>query len=72
MAKQENLKLEGKVVDVMPSATFRVEVEGMEKLIVATISGKMRKHNIKVMLGDRVEVEVSVYDLLRGRIVRRR
>ena len=72
MAKQENLKLEGKVVDVMPSATFRVEVEGMDKLIVATVSGKMRKHNIKVMLGDRVEVEVSVYDLLRGRIVRRR
>ena len=72
MAKQENLKLEGKVVDVMPSATFRVEVEGMDKLIVATISGKMRKHNIKVMLGDWVEVEVSVYDLLRGRIVRRR
>jgi translation initiation factor IF-1 len=51
---------------------FRVLVDGHEKPVIGVISGKMRQHNIKILLGDRVEIEFSVYDLTRGRITRRR
>lgn len=72
MAKEEGIKLEGLVTDVLPNAMFRVQIDNMEREVTATISGKMRMHNIKILLGDRVEVEVSTYDLSKGRITRRR
>jgi len=72
MAKQEDsIRLEGEVVDVLPNATFRINLETGNK-ILGYISGKMRQHDIKILLGDMVEVEISPYDLSKGRIVRRR
>ncbi len=64
--------MEGQVVDVLPNATFRVKLETSGQVVMGVISGKMRQHNIKVLLGDRVEIEFSPYDVSRGRIVRRR
>lgn len=72
MAKEEAIKMEGVVVEVLPSATFRVEVEGLKSPVLAVISGRMRQHNIKVIAGDRVELEFSPYDMTRGRITRRK
>jgi translation initiation factor IF-1 len=72
LAKEEGIRLEGVVEEVLPNATFRVRLEEMEQQVLGVISGKMRQHNIKVMLGDRVEIEFSPYDLTRGRITRRR
>jgi translation initiation factor IF-1 len=72
MAKEEALKIEGQIEEVLPNATFRVKLDGFETPVLGVISGKMRQHNIKVMLGDRVEIEFSPYDVTRGRITRRR
>ena len=72
MAKEEALRLEGKIIDVLPNAMFRVKLENFENPVVGVISGKMRQHNIKILLGDAVDIEFSAYDLTRGRIVRRR
>ena len=65
--KEEALELEGKITDVLPSTTFRVELENGHS-IVATLCGKMRRFRIRVLNGDRVRVELSPYDLSRGRI----
>lgn len=72
MAKEEGIRVEGKVVEVLPNATFRVLVDGQNNTVIGVISGRMRQNNIKVLQGDRVEIEFSVYDLSRGRIVRRK
>ena len=64
--------MEGQVTEILPNATFRVKIDDTEKVVLGVISGKMRQHNIKVMLGDRVEIEFSPYDVTRGRITRRR
>jgi translation initiation factor IF-1 len=72
LAKEEGLKLEGTVLEVLPNATFRVKLDDMDSVVLGVISGRMRQHNIKVMLGDRVEIEFSPYDLTRGRITRRK
>ena len=72
MAKEEGFKLEGTVQEILPNAMFRVLVDGQERPVIGVISGKMRQHNIKILMGDRVEIEFSVYDLTRGRITRRR
>ena len=72
MAKEEGFKLEGEVVDILPNAMFRVQIDGQETPVIGVISGRMRQNNIKILLGDRVEIEFSVYDLTRGRITRRR
>jgi translation initiation factor IF-1 len=72
LAKEEAFSMEGQVVDVLPNATFRVKLETSGQVVMGVISGKMRQHNIKVLLGDRVEIEFSPYDVSRGRIVRRR
>jgi len=72
MAKEEGLKMDGVVVDVLPNAMFKVRMDGTESVITGVISGRMRQHNIKILLGDVVEVEFSPYDLTRGRITRRR
>lgn len=71
MAKEEGLKMDGRVIDVLPNATFRVETEA-GKVVMGYISGKMRKNDIKILLGDTVEIEFSLYDLTKGRITRRR
>ena len=70
MAKQELLKLDGTITEALSNAMFRVKLEN-EHEIVATISGKMRMHYIKILPGDRVSVEMSPYDLNRGRITYR-
>ena len=72
MAKEDVIKLDGKVVEVLPSTMFRVKLPNFELPVLATISGKMRKNNIKILLGDIVELEMSPYDMGRGRISRRR
>lgn len=71
MAKQEDkLTLDGKVVEALPNTTFRVKLEN-DYEVLAYLSGKMRKYYIRVLLGDRVRVESSPYDLTKGRIVYR-
>ncbi|MBE6471513.1 MAG: translation initiation factor IF-1 [Coriobacteriaceae bacterium] len=70
MSKDDVIELEGKVVEALPNAMFRVELENGHN-ILAHISGKMRMHYIKILPGDRVTVELSVYDLDRGRITYR-
>ena len=70
MAKEEGIQVEGTVVEALPNATFRVELENHHRLL-AHISGKMRMHFIKILPGDKVTVELSPYDLSRGRIVHR-
>ena len=70
MAKDDVIEMEGKVVDTMPNAMFTVELENGHK-VLATISGKIRKNYIRILPGDRVQVEMSPYDLTRGRITYR-
>ena len=72
MAKEEGLKMDGKVVEVLPNAMFRITLDGSENIIMGYISGRMRQNAIKILLGDTVEVEFSPYDLTKGRITRRR
>lgn len=72
MAKEEAFKMEGRVVDILPNATFRVKLEESDAVVLGVISGRMRQNNIKILLGDRVEIEFSPYDVSRGRITRRR
>jgi translation initiation factor IF-1 len=71
MAKEENIKIDGEVIECLPNAMFRVKLNPSTQ-VVGYISGKMRQHDIKVLLGDTVELEFSPYDLTRGRITRRR
>lgn len=68
MSKEDLIKIRGKVIECLPNATFRVELEEIEKVIIATISGKIRKHNINILKYDVVDVEISMYDLTKGRI----
>jgi len=70
MSKEDLLRLTGVVDELLPSAMFRVILENEHK-IIATISGKLRQHNIRILAGDSVEIEMSPYDLNRGRIVYR-
>ena len=68
MPKEEAIVVEGKVLETLPNAMFRVELENKHK-VLAHISGKMRMHFIKILPGDEVTVELSPYDLSRGRII---
>jgi translation initiation factor IF-1 len=72
LAKEEGFTLEGSVVEVLPNAMFRVKIDSTGSTIMGIISGRMRMNNIKILLGDRVEMELSPYDLTRGRITRRK
>ena len=72
MAKEETISMEGRVQEILPNAMFRVLLDDVNTEVIAYLSGKMRTHNIKVLLGDRVATEFSPYDLTRGRITRRR
>ena len=71
MAKEEAIEVEGTVIEPLPNAMFRVELENGHK-ILAHISGKMRMNFIKILPGDKVTVEISPYDLSRGRITYRK
>jgi len=70
MAKRERIEVEGKVITVLPNTMFRVELAKGHQ-VLAHISGKMRKHYIKILPGDRVLIELSPYDLSRGRVTYR-
>jgi translation initiation factor IF-1 len=70
MAKEDAIEVEGKVVEPLPNAMFRVELAQGHK-VLAHVSGKMRMHHIRILPGDRVTVELSPYDLTRGRITYR-
>jgi translation initiation factor IF-1 len=72
MAKEETISMEGRVQEILPNTMFRVLLDDVNTEVIAYLSGKMRTHNIKVLLGDRVAMEFSPYDLTRGRITRRR
>ncbi len=70
MAKEGGIRLEGEVVDVLPNATFKVQLQ-TGQTVLGYISGKMRQNEIRILDGDKVELEISPYDLSKGRIVRR-
>jgi translation initiation factor IF-1 len=70
MAKEEVLSFAGIVVECLPSTLFRVKLEN-EHIVIATIIGKIRRHNINILLNDKVDVEITPYDLSKGRIVYR-
>jgi translation initiation factor IF-1 len=69
--KEEKIEVEGEVVEALPSTMFRVKVDDMDQTVLAKISGKMRRHYIRILPGDKVKVELSPYDLSRGRITYR-
>ena len=71
MAKEDVIELEGKVVETLPNANFKVELENGHT-IIAGVSGKIRMNYIRILPGDKVTVEVSTYDLTRGRITYRK
>ena len=71
MAKEEAIEVMAKVLETLPNAMFRVELEDNQHQVLAHVSGKMRKHFIRILPGDRVLVELSPYDLNRGRITYR-
>jgi translation initiation factor IF-1 len=68
MAKEESIQMEGKVLETLPNTLFRVELENGH-VVTAHISGRMRKHYIRILTGDKVTVELTPYDLTKGRIV---
>lgn len=70
MAKEAPIKVDGTIIETLPNATFRVELENGHR-VLAHISGKMRMHFIKILPGDKVTLELSPYDLSRGRIIYR-
>jgi translation initiation factor IF-1 len=72
MAKEETINMEGRVEEILPSAMFRIKLDNINSTVLGHLSGRMRTNNIKVLLGDRVEMEFSPYDLTRGRITRRK
>jgi len=70
MAKEDHIELEGTVIDTLPNTTFKVELENGHQ-VIAHISGRMRKHYIRILTGDKVRVELTPYDLSKGRITYR-
>ncbi|MFQ3574655.1 MAG: translation initiation factor IF-1 [Thermodesulfovibrionales bacterium] len=70
MAKEDNIELQGTIIETLPNAMFRVELEN-NQVILAYVSGKMRMNFIKILPGDKVLIEVSPYDLTKGRITYR-
>ncbi|AFA41361.1 translation initiation factor IF-1 [Wigglesworthia glossinidia endosymbiont of Glossina morsitans morsitans (Yale colony)] len=68
MTKEENIEMQGTVLDTLPNTMFKVELEN-KHIILAHISGKMRKNYIRILTGDKVTVELTPYDLTKGRII---
>lgn len=71
MAKEDTLVMEGVVEEILPNTMFKVRLNELDKTVLGHLSGRMRTNNIKVLMGDRVQIEFSPYDLTRGRITRR-
>ena len=71
MAKEDTIRMEGEVIDVLPNAMFRIKLT-TGQTVTGYISGIMRQNDIKILLGDKVDIEFSPYDLTKGRVVRRR
>ncbi|MBL8124937.1 MAG: translation initiation factor IF-1 [Pyrinomonadaceae bacterium] len=69
--KEELIEMVGVVVDKQPNAFFKVQLKDTEHMVLATISGRMRRNRIRILMGDRVDVELSPYDLTKGRITYR-
>lgn len=68
MAKNDVVEVTGKVIDVLPNSTFKVKMDETGHDMICYLSGRLRQHKIKIVLGDNVRVELSPYDLLKGRI----
>jgi translation initiation factor IF-1 len=71
LPKEDMIPAEGVVIDKLPNAFFKVQLDGTDHFVTAQISGKMRKHYIRILAGDRVSIELSPYDLTKGRITYR-
>jgi translation initiation factor IF-1 len=71
VSKEDLIPAEGVVIDKQPNAFFKVQLEGSDHIVLAQISGKVRRNRIRILMGDRVSVELSPYDLTRGRITYR-
>jgi translation initiation factor IF-1 len=71
MAKEDLLELTGMVAEVLPNSTFRIKVDNMDHEILCYMGGKLKQHKIKVIMGDKVKLEMSPYDLTKGRITYR-
>lgn len=71
MAKEGVIEFRGQIVEILPNTTFRVRLDDINEIVIGYLNGRMRQHNIKVLLGDNVLIEFSPYDLARGRIIRR-
>jgi translation initiation factor IF-1 len=69
--KEDTIEVEGEVIEALPGTMFKVKLDKGGHEVLATLSGKMRKFYIRILLGDRVKLELSPYDLTRGRVVRR-
>jgi translation initiation factor IF-1 len=72
LSKDDFIKMDGVIIEVLRNTTYRVKLTGIEQPVLASLNGRMRQNNIKVLAGDIVEMEFSPYDVTRGRIVRRR
>jgi translation initiation factor IF-1 len=72
VAKEETIRVTGQVVELLPNATFRVRIDEMNSVIMAYLGGKLRQHSINILLGDNVVLEMSPYDLSKGRVVYRK
>ena len=68
MAKEDLIEMDGEVIETLPNTTFRVKLEN-KHVVIAHISGRMRKHYIRILTGDKVKVEITPYDLSKGRII---
>jgi translation initiation factor IF-1 len=69
--KEETIALAGVVIDKQPNAFFKVQVNDSEHIVLATLSGRMRRNRIRILMGDKVDIELSPYDLSKGRITYR-
>jgi translation initiation factor IF-1 len=69
--KEEMIEMSGVVIDKQPNAFFKVKINDSDHVVLATISGKMRKNRIRILMGDKVDLEMSPYDLTKGRITYR-
>ena len=69
--KEDTIEVSGLIIDKQPNAFFKVQVNNSEHIVLATISGRMRRNRIRILMGDRVDVEMSPYDLSKGRITYR-
>jgi translation initiation factor IF-1 len=72
MAKEETIVMQGKVEEILPNTMFRIRLDDTNTEVIGYLSGRMRTHKIKVLAGDTVEIEFTLYDLTRGRVTRRR